>query len=211
SGRTIETTLCVQAAADFADLFEVKDALEKKGKVYTQVRDEGLVLGYERDDFVRETIVTSSAEATFSDAGIEFRLTIPAHGEWQTCLEVTPHTETVSHVKYAHGDREPRPNMSLDLEHWIAGAPELEPSWDNLDHLYWRSLVDLAALRFYPGVPGLPDGASVPAAGLPWFMALFGRDSLMTSYQAVPFLPELAKTTLRVLARLQGTRVDAFR
>jgi glycogen debranching enzyme len=56
----------------------------------------------------------------------------------------------------------------------------------------------------------MPD-ASVPAAGLPWFMALFGRDSVITSYQSLPFAPELAETTLRVLAALQGTRVDAFR
>src|SRR5262249_4551872 len=50
-----------------------------------------------------------------------------------------------------------------------------------------------------------------PAAGLPWFMALFGRDSLLTSYQALPFLPELARTSLRVLAAAQGKNVDKFR
>jgi glycogen debranching enzyme len=63
-------------------------------------------------------------------------------------------------------------------------------------------------LRFYP--PILP-GMALPAAGLPWFMTVFGRDSLLTSYQALPFAPELAQTTLRVLAARQGTRVDPFR
>ena len=42
-------------------------------------------------------------------------------------------------------------------------------------------------------------------------MALFGRDSLITSYQALPFQPELARTTLRVLAARQSTQDDAFR
>lgn len=68
--------------------------------------------------------------------------------------------------------------------------------------------MDLAALRFYPDMS--PE-TSLPAAGLPWFMALFGRDSLITSYQSLPFLPELAKTTLRVLAARQGQSVDDFR
>jgi len=98
--------------------------------------------------------------------------------------------------------------MKLSLEEWIEEAPTLESSWDKLGHIYWRSLVDLAALRFYPDI--LP-AASVPAAGLPWFMALFGRDSVITSYQALPFAPELAETTLRVLAARQGQATDDFR
>jgi glycogen debranching enzyme len=51
----------------------------------------------------------------------------------------------------------------------------------------------------------------VPAAGLPWFQTLFGRDSLITSYQTLHIVPELAATTLDVLASLQGTRRDDFR
>jgi glycogen debranching enzyme len=74
--------------------------------------------------------------------------------------------------------------------------------------VYHRSLIDLAALRFYPD--SVPD-SSLPAAGLPWFMALFGRDSLITSYQALPFVPELCRTTLRALAAQQATEFDDFR
>src|SRR4029450_8002132 len=68
--------------------------------------------------------------------------------------------------------------------------------------------VHLAALRCRPDT--VPD-SSLPAAGLPWFMALFGRDSLITSYQALPFAPEMAATTLRVLAACQGKVVDDYR
>src|SRR5437763_8884324 len=42
-------------------------------------------------------------------------------------------------------------------------------------------------------------------------MPMFGRDSILTSLQALPFATELAATTLRVLALWQGTRVDDFR
>src|SRR5262249_42282794 len=65
-----------------------------------------------------------------------------------------------------------------------------------------------AALRFTSEL--FPD-SSLPAAGLPWFMTVFGRDSLITSYQALPFTPELSETTLRVLAARQATDIDDFR
>jgi len=68
--------------------------------------------------------------------------------------------------------------------------------------------VDLAALRFSPLTA---HGRSLPAAGLPWFMTMFGRDSIFTSLQALPFTPELAATTLRELGARQGTRLDDFR
>ena len=98
--------------------------------------------------------------------------------------------------------------MQVDLERWLADAPRLECDWDPLKATYRRSLVDLAALRFSPPVAG---GASLPAAGLPWFMTMFGRDSIFTSLQALPFTPELAATTLRALGGWQGSRVDDFR
>ncbi len=67
---------------------------------------------------------------------------------------------------------------------------------------YRTSLSDLGALRLPPDIS---EGAALPAAGLPWFMALFGRDSLITSFQALPYLPELAATTLTVLAAAQAS------
>jgi glycogen debranching enzyme len=69
-------------------------------------------------------------------------------------------------------------------------------------------MVDLAALRFRP-LKSL--SYSLPAAGLPWFMALFGRDSLITAYQALPFQPHLARTTLEALTHWQANEDDAFR
>ena len=80
----------------------------------------------------------------------------------------------------------------------------------SLKRTYRRSLVDLAALRFLPPIAG---GASLPAAGLPWFMTMFGRDSIITSLQALPFAPELAATTLRVLGagRAPGWTTSATR
>jgi glycogen debranching enzyme len=208
--RPVEATVRLEADADFADLFEVKDALQKKGERSRVVRDHQLVLRYRRGPFVRETSIWASGDVTVTEDGLTFQVRIPPHGCWETCIEVAPRAERQAHVKYnPHASVRPRPNMGESLEAWLAEAPALETDWDDLQHIYRRSLIDLAALRFYPD--GAPAGASVPAAGLPWFMALFGRDSLLTSYQALPFAPELARTTLRVLAARQGQRVDDFR
>jgi glycogen debranching enzyme len=110
--------------------------------------------------------------------------------------------------KYSREGSQARPNMERSLEKWITDAPRLECDWDPLKTTYRRSLVDLAALRFAPPVAG---GRSLPAAGLPWFMTMFGRDSIFTSLQALPFTPELAATTLIALGDWQGSRVDDFR
>jgi glycogen debranching enzyme len=51
----------------------------------------------------------------------------------------------------------------------------------------------------------------LPAAGLPWFIAPFGRDSLIASLQAMLVYPEFAAGTLDVLARYQATEIDDYR
>src|SRR5215469_9828795 len=96
----------------------------------------------------------------------------------------------------------------MDLDEWIGSAPKLTCDWAPLERIYRRSLVDLAALRFFTLLD--PDKA-LPAAGLPWFMTIFGRDSILTSLQALPFTPGLAASTLRVLAEQQGRHDDPFR
>ena len=213
TAEPIELDLRLEAAADFADLFEVKDALAKKGEHYTRAENARLVLGYRRDGFVRETWISATAdEADLTKDGIRFRLRIEPQGQWTTCVDVLAAVhgfgETPLNPKYGHGDTRARPNMPLTLEEWREAAPELDTDWRALERTYERSLTDLAALRFFPRI--LP-GMALPAAGLPWFMTVFGRDSLMTSYQALPYAPELAEATLRVLAVRQGTRIDHFR
>ena len=105
-----------------------------------------------------------------------------------------------------HGNE--RLALQHDLEQWIADAPKVNSEHGRVAATYRRSLIDLAALRFSPLSLG---GATLPAAGLPWFMTMFGRDSILTCLQTLPFTPQLSKTTLRILASLQGSRFDDFR
>jgi len=206
----IDLVVRLEAGSDFADLFEVKDALEKKGERYHRIEDTTLVLGYRRDDFVRETRIGCSQKAEADEAGLTFRIQLEPGEEWNTCVFVQPveGAEEVE-IKHRHDDASvAKPNFGRGLEEWLDEAPELDSDWDFLVHAYERSLVDLAALRFYSVL--YPE-LSLPAAGLPWFMTVFGRDSLITSFQALPVTQELAATTLRVLAARQGTKLDDFR
>ena len=208
--KPADLTIRIEAGCDFADLFEVKDALEKKGRYITRIQDGQLRLGYERDTFKRATLVSASAPARLDKRGLTFRVRIDPHGEWATDLDVVTviagYGETHRLPKFAR--RGGRQSMEANLRRWLDAAPTIECEWDALRATYRRSLVDLAALRFSPPVAG---GKSLPAAGLPWFMTMFGRDSIFTSLQALPFAPELAATTLRALGEWQGTRTDDFR
>ncbi|HXD95701.1 MAG TPA: glycogen debranching N-terminal domain-containing protein [Candidatus Acidoferrum sp.] len=202
----------LEADGDFADLFEVKDALAKKGERYRRVQDGRLVLGYRRDRFVRETWISTDASATIDERGLGFRVHLDPHGTWKAGVDVatgaTGADRAPTRPKYAHATDEPRPNTGSSLEEWLGQAPKLVTSSPQLQQTYRRSLVDLAALRFFPL---MAPGQALPAAGLPWFMAVFGRDSILTSLQALPFTPELARTTLTVLGLRQGTVRDDFR
>ena len=211
--KPLDLDIRIEAEADFADLFQVKDAeFNRAGKLYKHVDGDRLVLGYQREKFVRETWIKSSAPGEIDEKGFRFHVHLEPHGEWHTGLDVlaavdgTDSTKTKPKYKDVHDT--PTPNIGMSLQSWMAGAPQLHSSWTDLEKIYERSLVDLAALRFFSSYT---PGEALPAAGLPWFMALFGRDSIFTSLQVLPFIPELASTTLRVLAMRQGTRRDDFR
>jgi glycogen debranching enzyme len=204
----VDITVRIDAGSDFADLFEVKDALEKVGSYSTRVERGRLVLLYERETFRRETVITASAPAKLDKGGLTFKLHIEPHREWTTALDVVAGGLSFGSGKPGALPRRARPDRQKNLDRWLAEAPRLESDSDALRATYRRCLVDLAALRFSPPVAG---GKSLPAAGLPWFMTMFGRDSILTSLQALPFTSELAQATLLALGQWQGTRSDDFR
>jgi glycogen debranching enzyme len=99
---------------------------------------------------------------------------------------------------------EERERVEASLTAWNLRVPRLRATWDELDHAFPRSVADLASLRLSGG-NGL---GNLPAAGMPWFMTVFGRDTLITCLQTLLFGPELARSALEVLAELQATEDD---
>src|SRR5215218_10265671 len=129
---------------------------------------------------------------------------------WHTCIDVIPIVGSSRRAPLLACDSfgaDPG-KMPMDVESWLEQAPELVADWDALHHIYRRSLLDLAALRLRPRGQGLRW--ALPAGGLPWFMTVFGRDSIIAAYEALPFHAELARATLKALASLQATEWDDF-
>ena len=209
----VSLQLALEVDTDFADLFEVRDGAVRERSILRDAREAELRLSYRNgDSFLRETRVTASDGVEVVSDGFRCDVELGPHAERWLSFEVRPHGEprqselpprtAASSFARRHAE------LRAALDDWFEDAPVLECDWDDLVRLYERSVVDLAALRCFPE---LPSGASFPAAGLPWFMALFGRDSLITSYQALPVHPELARTTLLALAARQATAFDDFR
>jgi glycogen debranching enzyme len=204
--------LRIDVDADFADLFEVKDDEVRRRHVERRAEGRELRLAYRRDGFARSVTVACEAECEVDGHGFELTVTLEPHETCPVRLTITPSGEQAGRSAapraVAGTFDDARAALHDDLEAWVGRAPALETDWDALRHTYSRSVHDLAALRFSPW-PDRPE--AVPAAGMPWFMALFGRDSLLTSYQAMPFLPELGAATLRVLAEHQARERDDAR
>jgi len=204
----VDLRIRLDAGCDFADLFEVKDALKKKGAYSARAKGGQLVLAYVRGTFGRSTVISSSQPARADKNGLSFKIRIEPHGRWSTQLDVATEALGFEEMRRVEDPGRARRRMRQNLARWIEQAPRLESDQERLKATYRRSLVDLAALRFSPQVAG---GRSLPAAGLPWFMTMFGRDSILTSLQALPFTSELAATTLRALGDWQGLSVNDFR
>ncbi len=164
--KAVDLAVRLDADSDFADLFEIKDAVGKKGKYYHRVNGSHLLIGYERDTFRRETTITSSEPARIDENGLSFSIHIGPHEQWSTDLDVVTallgRGEKFDRPKHGHAGLEQRP-IADNLKKWLDDAPTLETDKETLKSTYRRSLTDLAALRFSPPVAG---GMSLPAAGI---------------------------------------------
>jgi glycogen debranching enzyme len=192
---------------DFADLFEVK-----AGNVQTDrrrelvVSDGHLTWRYERGAFRRGTVIDFSHAVHLRNGTACFEVVVPPGDEWGLCMQLTPVIDDVAlGARHRCGERVEWSEPVERLESWRRSRPVIEVEHPVFQTMLDRSAQDLAALRIsdaeFPG-------REVIAAGAPWFMTLFGRDSLITSWMALPVDPDLALGTLQTLARFQGSTVD---
>jgi glycogen debranching enzyme len=210
--RELRLQLELRFDSDFADILEARQNRERLdgGGGQTEVAAGSVTLSYERDGFRRGTRIEFSEECELHERRAVFDLALEPHGQWRTCVDIIALDGggEARPLLRCGAFRAPEPEMPLTLSEWLAHAPTLETEDEDLRRTYLRSLHDLAALRIRPR-PELEH--AMPAGGIPWFMCVFGRDSILAAHEALPFQPTLAEATLRALARLQAHEHDPWR
>ena len=204
--------LALEIGNDFADIFSVKAhdfalgdpehaSLPPLAEAQFDESENQFVL--EDDHGQARTQVILSREGHVELGKVRYWIQLEPRGSWDLELEVVPSVDGEQirprTAKQRFGEERERVEASLSA--WKLRVPQLRASWDDLSHSFTRSVADLASLRIHGGV-GL---GNLPAAGMPWFMTVFGRDTLITCLQTLMFGPELARSALEVLATLQAT------
>jgi glycogen debranching enzyme len=206
--RLVELEL--RYAADFADVLEAQQPGAYGDRTKIEIGLRSVTLTTSEDGFRRGTRLSFDRKGELKPGRASFELTIEPQGKWRLGVDLTPISGSKSMPPLLRRDSfgAPEPEMPVTLQEWLGRAPLLEAN-DDLQRVYQRSLVDLAALRIRPREEGLQW--AMPAGGVPWFLAVFGRDSLIASYQTLPFHPTLARATLETLAHHQAKERDDFR
>ena len=217
SRRRVEFELALEVGNDFADIFAVKQydfalgdpqhaaplpplvapAYEEDGNNFTLAGGDG---------FAGLTQVFFSERGRVDGSAVRYSIALDPGERWALRVDVIPATDGTRTVprlaERQFGEERARVRESLSA--WKMRVPQIRASWDALAHAFNRSVADLASLRMreenYVG--------HLPAAGMPWFMTVFGRDTIVTSLQTLLFGPELARNALTVLAELQATEDD---
>ncbi len=210
--RTVYLTVEIAIESDFADIFDVKQrTLVRRGVVnsrwYRSRRE--LRTSYANRDFRRELVVAidrSDSVPQFANGRLVFVAAVAPKGVWHTCLKWLPVTSSrrrptvlpcnaLERVPPAAGPR--LPTIRIETPNGVVRA-----AWD-------QAASDMEALRLED--PTFERGVFIAAAGVPWFVTLFGRDSLVVAMQGISGYPELAAGALRRLAALQATDDDPER
>lgn len=206
AAEPVECDIELLVDADQADLFEVKGGRTTGPDDTTRsVVDGKLIIEASRHGQQRGSAI-GAKEAEVGTDGLRFRVTVPARGKWSTSVIVVP---------LVNGEAPEKPFTEGQLPHhregvrrhlaWEENVPRISIEDTSFQNVLNRSQSDLGALRIFDAHH--PNRAAV-AAGAPWFMALFGRDSLLTSYMSMMVNPNLALGTLQTLAGIQGKKVD---
>jgi glycogen debranching enzyme len=211
----VQFRLQIVISSDFVDLLNLKlREIMQRGQIGSAWSQEKQQLrttyeGVGNDSygtFNRELIVEldrSSTEAVYTHGRITFEISLSPGKVWHTCL------------LYTFGEDERYLNPSADClscfgklkqakqsEIWRSKLPNVQTDNKEFRDQFDQALCDAMALRL-----PWPSGAGnlfFPAAGIPWFVTLFGRDSLIASMQFLMVDADFARGTLEILGSKQG-------
>jgi glycogen debranching enzyme len=217
--RAVSFKLEVSLASDFADIFEVREHhLTSRSGITTAWDAERSELSttYKNQDFERSLVyrlTNPGSPASFSNGPnkIAFDVTLQPGEAWHCCAGyVLSDGERIREppITCSGSDRSARELGRLQAE-WLSNATLLTSANEDVYRAYLRSVKDMGALRMHE--QDMSEDAWVPAAGVPWYVALFGRDSLIASLQTMLVQPAFALGALRKLAQFQAVDFDDWR
>ncbi len=207
-GETAAVTMELRVGADFANLFEVKEGRVRGHRgITTRPHADLLELRQDWRSRSRSVLVAPRCEGrTTVRAGyLAWHPVVPAHEEWSCDVVTEPTHDGHALTLREHDDGSRYARAHRRAGEWRATAPVVHTTHPGLTRILERSVEDLGALRIDD--PHHPERVTV-AAGAPWFMAQFGRDSLLSSWMTLPVDTDLALGTLQSLADKQGDHVD---
>jgi glycogen debranching enzyme len=204
--ETTAFTVTLKIAADFADLFAVKEGRAGRGAAEAEVIDGELVMRA-RSDPGRGVWISASQDPLLLPGGASWRVVVPARGQWTTEVVAEPMVggRRVG-PGFGRGEHSDHSWAARKLSAWRRDSTAIRADSPALNAVLRRTETDLGALQIHDPT----DHRPFVAAGAPWFMTLFGRDSLLTAWMVLPLNVNLAVGTLRTLAAVQGGRVDPF-
>jgi glycogen debranching enzyme len=219
---TLELRLELAVAADFADIISVKEWDFSLGDpTHAKPLPTPVAVGYDEannqfvlddPDGLAHTQVIFSQRGKSNGKGVVYDITLGPRESWSVRIDVGLGTDgqpgRAPHVVERHFGEE-RARVAESVAAWELRVPQIRASWNGLRQTFGQSVNDLAALRMRTADDA--GHGKLPAAGMPWFMTVFGRDTLITCLQTLMFGPELARSALRELALLQATEDDPSR
>jgi glycogen debranching enzyme len=202
----VELQLMLAIRSDFVDLSRIKaHQLMTQGRMETAWENNTLTNTYRNGSFVRALRIHpegKNSQARYSNGRLIFDIALDPGATWHTCINFIALVDGEELIpKHLDSAIEATP-AGEEMASFLDVATQLHSSNRQVEQTYRQALVDLAALRI-PVSGG--DPVWIPAAGIPWFVAVFGRDPLIASLQTMSVTPSLAQGTLRKLAQLQAT------
>ncbi|HVC24434.1 MAG TPA: glycogen debranching N-terminal domain-containing protein [Acidimicrobiales bacterium] len=203
----VEVSIAIDLDSDFAHIFEVKEGrVQARGEHTVRAEDTTLTFSNAHRGVTRRLVVDFPPMAVVTLRRATMDVTVPPLGEWRACFEFRAEIDDEPiDLRYRCGEPVEHSEPVTRLRSWEQSAPRVRTGQEGLAATFDQSVLDLGALRIFD--PN-DETRAVVAAGAPWFMTLFGRDSLITGLMTLAVDPTLAEGILLTLARLQGERVD---
>lgn len=218
----VSFNLEIALRSDFADIFEVESRqFVRRGHVETEwdAEHNELHTSYTNSDFYRCLIYQPyqcTSQPHYANGRIIFEVRLEPGEKWQACCKyILVNSERIRkepiNLSYAAAVNPDIINTDVERLYcqWVNSATEIDSPDNHLNQLYHQSIEDIGALRLY-AYDFAPD-VWLPAAGVPKFVTLFGRDSLVISLQNVIVHPGFARGALKKLAQLQAKGIDDWR